>query len=218
MIGGLAPGVMQLVVLGRDGVINALPQAGFVRGPEEWQAIPGSLRAIARLNHARRHVAVITHQPALGAGRLTLDALLRIHIRMQRELDAEGGQVDALLYCPHPEDVSCECRKPQPGLLQELGQRLGADLRQAVVIGDTLADIEAARAVGARPVLVRSGRGEHTLAALRGDPRLKGVTATADLAAAVAWLLNDPSGTSAAGSPAGGSRATGRGKKAEHGS
>ena len=210
---------MQLVVLGRDGVINALPQAGFVREPEEWQALPGSLRAIARLNHARRHVAVITHQPAVGAGRMTLDALLRIHIRMQRELDAEGGWVDALLYCPHPEDVSCECRKPRPGLLQELGQRLGADLRQAVVIGDSLADIEAARAVGARPVLVRSGRGEHILAALRGDSRLEGVIVAADLAEAVAWLLDEPSGGSsgsaAAGSPAGGSRATGRKKRAE---
>ena len=178
---------MQLVVLGRDGVINALPEGGVVSEPGAWQALPGSLRAIARLSRAGRHIVVATNQPALARAELDLGCLNRIHGKMLREVEAEGGHIDAILFCPHEAEEQCACHKPAPGMLREIGRRLGVDLRGVPVIGDALADVAAARAVGARPILVRTGLGRTTEAAGVG---LEAVTVVDDLAAAVALLLD----------------------------
>ncbi len=179
---------MSLVVLGRDGVINAVTGEGMVTDPEAWQALPGSLRAIARLCHAHYRVVVVTNQPGLATGRLDPGMLQRIHHKMLREVAAEGGHIEAVLYCPHAPGAGCDCRKPRAGLLRELGERLGLSLQDVPVIGDDRADVEMARAVGARPVLVRTGRGEATLAAAGGG--LEDVSVAADLAAAVDGLLD----------------------------
>ncbi len=177
---------MQLVVLGRDGVINAIPEGGAVTEPEAWQALPGSLRAIARLSRAAYHIVVATNQPALADGRLDVGALNRIHEKMLREVAAEGGHIDAILFCPHGEAEQCACHKPAPGMLREIGRRLGVDLHGVPVIGDSLADVEAARAVDAWPILVRSGTGRATEERGVG---LAGVRVVDDLAAAVDILL-----------------------------
>lgn len=177
---------MQLVVLGRDGVINAIPEEGAVTEPAAWQALPGSLRAIARLSHAHYHIVVTTNQPALANGRLDVGSLNRIHEKMLREISDEGGHVDAVLFCPHGEAEQCACRKPAPGMLREISHRLGVDLQGVPVIGDSLADVEAARAVSARPMLVRSGMGRLTEEQGAGLERVQVVD---DLAAAADALL-----------------------------
>lgn len=173
---------MRLVILGRDGVINERVRGG-VRSPEKWCALPGSLRAIARLTFARFHVVVATNQPGIGQGELDNVMLARIHGKMSSEVAAEGGHIDAIFYCPHSPDAGCKCRKPKPGLLQDIGRRLGMALDGVPVIGDSLDDVGAARAVGARPILVRTGRGRDV-----AERDVEGVEVFEDLAAAVAAL------------------------------
>jgi len=177
---------MKLVILDRDGVINEDSDA-FVKSPEEWHPIPGSLEAIARLNGAGYQVVVVTNQSGLARGLFDTRTLMRIHEKMERVLAVVGGRVNAVLFCPHGPDDDCDCRKPRPGLLEEAGRRLGTELTDVPAIGDSLRDLQAARAVGARPMLVRTGKGERTLAG--GDPDLGGVPVYRDLAAAVDALL-----------------------------
>ncbi len=176
---------MNLVFLGRDGVINELAN-GPVLSPEAWRPLPGSLRAIARLTHARYRVVVATNQPALASGELDVGTLHRIHEKMHREVAAEGGRIEAVIYCPHDERGQCGCRKPEPGMFLEICQRLRLDPRGIPVIGDSGADMAAARAVGARAMLVRTGRGR--VAEARLEPE-EAVEVHDDLAAAVDGLL-----------------------------
>lgn len=182
---------MKLVILDRDGVINE-DSDDYIKSPDEWVPIPGSLEAVTRLNQAGVRVVVATNQSGLARGLFDIETLGRIHAKMHRRLAAVGGVVEAVFYCPHGPGDGCECRKPRPGLLREIEQRLGVDLRETVCVGDTLRDLEAARAVGARPVLVRSGKGERTLADGRG---VEGVAVYDDLAAfAQAFLEQDEAG------------------------
>lgn len=176
---------MKLVILDRDGVINH-DSADFIRSPEEFRPIAGSLEAIARLNKADFRVVVATNQSGVARGYFDLDTLARIHSRLRRELAAVGGHIDALFYCPHGPDGGCDCRKPAPGMLEEAGARMAMGLAGVPVIGDSLRDLEAAVAVGARPILVRTGKGA-ALADAGGVP--EGVPVYADLAAAVDALL-----------------------------
>ena len=155
-----------LIVLSRDGVINDRVPGG-VRSATSWQAISGSLRAIARLNSARYHVVVATNQPGLASGAFDRDTLDEIHTRMREALAGEGGSIDAIAYCPHRAGDKCNCRKPQPGMLLDVGRRLGIALDGVPVVGDSLADVRAALAVGARPILVRTGQGRDT------EPRVR---------------------------------------------
>lgn len=173
---------MRLVIIGRDGVINELSKGG-VRSPDKWCAIPGSLRAIGRLAFAGFHIVVATNQPGIGQGELDSAVLARIHEKMMAEVAAEGGRIDAIFYCPHRPDAGCKCRKPAPGLLKDIGERLGVALGGVPVIGDSLDDVRAARAAGARPILVRTGRG----AAVEARD-LAGVEVYEDLAGAVQAL------------------------------
>jgi D-glycero-D-manno-heptose 1,7-bisphosphate phosphatase len=160
---GLVPSrPTRLIVLDRDGVINHDSDA-FIKSPDEWRPIPGSLEAIARLNHAGFRVVVATNQSGVGRGLLDFATLTAIHDRMHRELAHAGGRIDAIFFCPHTADSRCECRKPRPGMLREVGVRFNVDMSGVPCVGDGLRDLQAADAVGAQPMLVLTGKGEKTL-------------------------------------------------------
>lgn len=152
----------KLIILDRDGVIN-YDSEQFIKSPDEWRPIPGSLEAIARLNHAGFRVIVATNQSGLGRGLFDMAALISIHDKMYKALTQLGGRVDALFYCPHTADSNCDCRKPKPGMLVEIGQRFGVDMTGVPCVGDSERDLQAAAAVGAQPILVLTGKGEKTL-------------------------------------------------------
>lgn len=177
---------MKLVVLDRDGVIN-YDSEDYIKSEAEWEAIPGSLEAIARLNNAGVMVAVATNQSGIARGLLDLDSLNAIHQRLRLRLNAVGGRIEVIAFCPHGPTDDCDCRKPLPGLLREIRRRTGISLREAPVIGDARRDLEAARQVGARPILVRTGKGERTERELPQD--FGEVPTFDDLAAAVDHLL-----------------------------
>ena len=154
----------KLIVLDRDGVIN-YDSDQFIKSPDEWRPIPGSLEAIARLNHAGFRVIVATNQSGLGRRLFDMATLISIHDKMYNALAQLGGRVDALFYCPHTADSNCDCRKPKPGMLIEIGQRFAVDLTGVPCVGDGERDLQAAAAVGAQPILVLTGKGEKTLRA-----------------------------------------------------
>lgn len=179
---------MALVILDRDGVINEDSDA-YIKSIDEWIPIPGSLQAIARLNRAGFSVVVVTNQSGIARGLFSLDTLASIHQFMIDCVAAEGGVIDAVFFCPHGPQDHCTCRKPLPGLLHEVAKRFGVSLERVPAIGDSLRDLQAARAVGARPILVRTGKGERTIAKGTG---LDGVEIYSNLAAAANALLQAP--------------------------
>ena len=149
---------MKLVILDRDGTIN-VQRDDFTKAPEEWEALPGALEAIARLNHAGWRVVVASNQAGLGRGLFDVVALNAMHAKMHKQLGAVGGRIDAVFYCPHSPEESCVCRKPLPGLFEQIGERYGMDLRQVPAVGDNLRDVQAAVAAGWTPHLVLTGQG-----------------------------------------------------------
>ncbi|MHB1100044.1 MAG: D-glycero-beta-D-manno-heptose 1,7-bisphosphate 7-phosphatase [Burkholderiales bacterium] len=153
---------MKLVILDRDGVIN-YDSDQFIKSPEEWKPIPGSLEAIARLNHAGYTVVVATNQSGIGRGLFEMATLTAIHEKLQKMLAQAGGRVEAFFYCPHTADLKCSCRKPEPGMLLEIADRFDTDLRGVPAIGDSLRDLVSAEKVGAKPILVLTGKGQKTL-------------------------------------------------------
>jgi D-glycero-D-manno-heptose 1,7-bisphosphate phosphatase len=155
---------MKCVILDRDGVIN-FDSDQFIKSPDEWRPIPGSLEAIARLNQAGFRVVVASNQSGVGRGLFDMATLNAIHAKMHKLTAQAGGRIDAVFFCPHAADSKCACRKPRPGLFQEIGSRLHMDLKTVFAVGDALRDVEAALAVGAKPILVRTGKGMKTLAA-----------------------------------------------------
>jgi D-glycero-D-manno-heptose 1,7-bisphosphate phosphatase len=152
---------MKLVILDRDGVIN-FDSDSFIKGPAEWRPIPGSLEAIASLNHAGYHVVLATNQSGVGRGLFEVSTLNAIHDKMHRALAQIGGRIDAIFFCPHAADAGCNCRKPRSGLLDEIARRFNVDLKGVPSVGDSLRDLEAAAAVGAAPILVLTGKGRKT--------------------------------------------------------
>lgn len=176
---------MKLVILDRDGVINH-DSPSYIKSPEEWKPIPGSLEAIALLNQAGFRVMVATNQSGVGRGLFDMATLNAIHDKMHRALGLAGGRVDGIFYCPHAQDAGCRCRKPQPGLLEEISRRLGIGLDGVPVIGDSLRDLQAGTAVGAQPILVLTGKGKNTRKAGGLPPQ---TLIHADLAEAVRALL-----------------------------
>lgn len=176
---------MKLVILDRDGVIN-YDSDQFVKTPAEWKAMPGSLEAIARLTQAGYRVVVATNQSGIGRGLFDMDTLNAIHEKMHRAVQAAGGRIDAVFYCPHAADSKCECRKPRPGMFKRIGACFNADLSHSYSVGDSLRDLQAATAAGSRPILVLTGKGELT----RDEGQLpEGTLIVADLAAAVDHIL-----------------------------
>ncbi|MGZ8220737.1 MAG: D-glycero-beta-D-manno-heptose 1,7-bisphosphate 7-phosphatase [Methylobacter sp.] len=150
------------VLLDRDGVINH-DSDGFIKSPEEWLPIEGSLEAIALLNEHDYKVVVITNQSGVARGLLDAATLEKIHAKMQRMTEEKGGKIDAIYFCPHGPDDGCNCRKPKPGLLEQFAADSHASLNGMAVIGDSLRDLQAAQAVGASPILVKTGKGQETL-------------------------------------------------------
>jgi D-glycero-D-manno-heptose 1,7-bisphosphate phosphatase len=149
---------MKLIILDRDGTINE-DRDDFVKSPDEWVPIAGSLEAIARLNHAGWHTVVATNQSGLARGLFDMATLNAIHAKMNRALGEIGGRIDAVFFCPHGPDDGCTCRKPLPGLLTTIGERYGVSLRETYAVGDSLRDLEAGVAAGCAPHLVRTGKG-----------------------------------------------------------
>lgn len=147
----------KLVILARDGVINQ-DTGQPIADPNAWQPIPGSLEAIARLNQAGYRVAIATNQPGLSDGSLNLDALNEIHHLLHDRLDRIGGHLVAIAYCPHTAADACTCRKPAEGMYLQLAERFGVEMTQVTVIGDRRSDVQPALHLGARSLLVRTGR------------------------------------------------------------
>lgn len=176
---------MKLVILDRDGVINQ-DSAAYIKSPREWKPIPGSLDAIARLTQAGYHVVVATNQSGIGRGLFEMATLNAIHDKMHLAVGQAGGRIDAVFYCPHAQEADCDCRKPKPGLLEEIGRRFGASLKDVPSVGDSLRDLQAAITVGAKPILVLTGKGTQTQ---RDGGLPAGTVVHADLAAAVKSII-----------------------------
>ncbi len=181
----------KLVILDRDGVINH-DSSKFIKSPDEWKPIAGSLEAIAQLSQNGYRIAVATNQSGLARGLLDMATLNQIHDKMHKAVQATGGRIDAIFYCPHGPDDECECRKPKIGMLEEISKRYGADLNKVTAIGDSLRDIQAFASAGCKPILVKTGNGKSTLQAAKQNTDVKLPENTQvfdDLAAAVANFL-----------------------------
>ncbi len=178
---------MKLIILDRDGVINH-DSDNYIKSVEEFIPLPGSLEAIARLNRAGYKVAIATNQSGIARGYYDLDTLDAMHQKLANELDKIGGQVDYIAFCPHGPDDHCNCRKPLTGLLEEIAHHFNTELTGVPVVGDSLRDLQSAQAVGASPILVRTGKGERTISKGEG---IEGVPVFADLSAAVTYLIGE---------------------------
>lgn len=178
---------MKLVILDRDGVIN-YDSATFIKSPAEWIPIPGSLEAIAMLNQSGYRVAVATNQSGIARGLFDMAALNAIHDKMHRTLSQIGGRVDALFYCPHAADDHCDCRKPKTGMLEDISRRFSIELNHVYAVGDALRDMQAFSNAGCKPILVRTGKGEETLAKGELPPN---VLVKADLAEAAQFIVSE---------------------------
>jgi D-glycero-D-manno-heptose 1,7-bisphosphate phosphatase len=179
---------MKLVILDRDGVIN-YDSDQFIKTPDEWKPIPGSLEAIARLTHSGFRVVVCSNQSGVGRGLLDMATLNAINDKMYKALSPLGGRVDALFYCPHPAEANCACRKPRPGMFDDIAKRFNVQLSGVPSVGDSLRDMQASAAAGCQPMLVLTGKGKKTLA---GGGLPEGTQVFDDLAAAVRAIIPKP--------------------------
>ncbi len=155
---------MKLIILDRDGVIN-FDSVQFIKHPDEWKPIPGSLEAIARLTREGWRVVVATNQSGLSRGLFEMATLNAIHAKMHKAAMGAGGRIEAVFYCSHSAEMECACRKPKAGMYLEISTRYASDLKEVPVIGDSLRDLLSAVAVGAQPILVKTGKGVKTLTA-----------------------------------------------------
>ncbi len=183
--------VVKLVILGRDGILNEF-RDDHVKSPDEWFAIAGALEAVSRLNHGGWHAVVATNQSGIGRGMIDMASVNAVHAHMLKQLMAAGGRIDAVFFCPHTPDDHCDCRKPLPGLMLEIGKRYGIDLKQVPMVADTLRDLQAAHAAGCEPHLVCSGRAAGLDAAQiqQITDQVPGTRVHADLAAFADHLLS----------------------------
>jgi D-glycero-D-manno-heptose 1,7-bisphosphate phosphatase len=154
---------MKLVILDRDGVINE-DRDDFVKSAAEWVPLPDSLEAIANLTQAGWRVVVATNQSGIGRGMFDMHALNAMHEKMHRLVNQAGGRIDAVLFCPHTRNDQCQCRKPAPGMVTEIAERFHVRPDSLPMIGDSLRDLQAIDAVGGQPILVKTGKGQKTLA------------------------------------------------------
>ena len=175
-----------LVILDRDGVINRDSKA-FVKSAEEWVPLPGSIEAITALSKAGFTIAVASNQSGLARGLFDRNALRSMHRKLRRLVGEAGGSVDRIVVCPHGPNDGCSCRKPEPGLINRLVRFYRTSACAVPVIGDSLRDLQAAQAAGARPILVRTGNGQKTERSLKSD--LAGIEVFDDLAEAAAELV-----------------------------
>ncbi len=182
--------MIKLVILDRDGVINH-ESVYYIKSPEEWIPIPGSLEAIVQLNKAGISVAIATNQSGVGRGYYDLAMLETIHQKMQQSLAKLGGHIDLIEYCPHRPEGDCECRKPKPGLITKILAyfKLDPKITRVPTIGDSLRDLKAAKAVNCEPILVLTGNGKSDQFLLPNE--LKATPIYANLAEAVHSLLKE---------------------------
>ncbi len=176
---------MKLIILDRDGVINYDSDA-FIKNPDEWKPLPGALEAIARLNQADYRVVVATNQSGIARGLLDMSMLNAINQKMHESAQMLGASIDAVFFCPHQAEDNCDCRKPKPGMFNEIAKRYNLSLRGVPMIGDSLRDLQAGFAAGCVPYLVLTGKGKKTQE-IGGLP--PGTTAYANLAAVVDHIL-----------------------------
>ncbi len=188
-------GPVKLVILDRDGTIN-VDRDDYVKSVDEWEPVPGALEAIARLNHGGWHVVIATNQSGLGRGLFDMATLNAMHLKMNQMLAKVGGRVDAVFFCPHVPDDHCDCRKPLPGLFQQIGRRFGLKLEAVPCVGDSLRDLQAGVAVGCEPHLVLTGKSAHLDTAELDDllREVPGTRVHADLAAFVEYLAHREDG------------------------
>jgi D-glycero-D-manno-heptose 1,7-bisphosphate phosphatase len=179
---------MKLIILDRDGVINDDSDA-FIKSPDEWIPVPGSLEAIARLNQAGYRVVVATNQSGIARGLFNMPMLNAIHQKMHKAAQAAGADIDAIFFCPHAADDNCDCRKPKPGMLHAIAKRFDISLKGVPTVGDSLRDLQAGFVAGCQPYLVLTGKGEKTRDKGGLPP---GTKIFADLAVAVDHLLCAP--------------------------
>jgi D-glycero-D-manno-heptose 1,7-bisphosphate phosphatase len=175
---------MKLLILDRDGVINEDSDA-YIKSLDEWIPIPSAIAAIARLSRAGCTIAVATNQSGIARGYYDLATLESMHARLRELVAEQGGEVGLIAYCPHGPDDGCECRKPKPGMLWQIAAHYDVSLSGIWFVGDTRGDLDAALAVDCQPVLVKTGKGERTLA----KPLPEGTLVFDDLAAVAAHLL-----------------------------
>ncbi|RDI38379.1 D-glycero-beta-D-manno-heptose 1,7-bisphosphate 7-phosphatase [Aquicella lusitana] len=176
---------MSYVILDRDGVIN-YDSEEYIKTPDEWIPIPGSLSAIAQLNRAGFKVVVATNQSGVARGYYDIDILDDIHEKFLRELAAHGGYVEEIFFCPHHPDEQCPCRKPKPGLLYQIQEKYLVNLTETFFIGDSFVDVQAAHSAGCKPLLVLTGKGEQSL---EKYPELLAVPHFSNLASAVEYVI-----------------------------
>jgi D-glycero-D-manno-heptose 1,7-bisphosphate phosphatase len=158
---------MKLIILDRDGVINQDSDA-YIKHPDEWQPIEGSLEAIARLSRAGYRVFVATNQSGLARGLFDIETLNQIHQKMVDAVQQVGGHIEGIVFCPHGPDEGCRCRKPATGLYEMIAERSQTPLKGVPIVGDSLRDLQAAQRVGAQPILVLTGNGQKTIQQLSG--------------------------------------------------
>ncbi len=163
---------MKLIILDRDGVIN-YDSPDYIKSAEEWLPINSSIHAIARLHQAGYTVAVATNQSGVGRGYFSHEILTAIHQKMLNTVKAAGGHIDKITLCPHTPDARCTCRKPQPGLLQEISKHYECSLDHIAFVGDSLKDIQAAQRAGCQPILVKTGNGLKTLQQLEPNDEIQ---------------------------------------------
>lgn len=154
---------MKLVILDRDGVINH-DSGNFIKSPEEWIPIDGSLEAIARLNQHGFKVAVATNQSGIARGLYSIETLDAIHAKMHQAVSSVGGEIHAVHYCPHVNEDQCDCRKPKSKMAEDIGKAFDVNLSEVFGIGDSLRDLQSFAKAGCQPILVRTGNGEMTIA------------------------------------------------------
>ncbi len=169
------------IILDRDGVIN-VDSDDYVKSADEWQAVPGSIEAIAQLSMAGFRIAVATNQSGISRELFDLDDLEAMHSKLNSLVEEAGGSIAGIFYCPHLPDAGCNCRKPATGLLDEIESQFEADLNNVPFVGDSEKDVQAALAKGCSPVVVRTGNGLRTCKALSTNPLYKDVPVFDDLA------------------------------------
>jgi D-glycero-D-manno-heptose 1,7-bisphosphate phosphatase len=181
---------MKLVILGRDGTLNRY-RDDHVKSADELEPLPGAFEAVARLNHHGWHTVLATNQPGIGRGLLDMGSLNAVHLRLNQLLQKVGGRIDAAFFCPHAPEDGCHCRKPLPGLIEEIGRRFDVAMHEVHLVGASLRDLQTAQAAGCQPHLVRGDRlagvPEERLTELLSQ--VPGARVHDDLSAFVEWLL-----------------------------
>jgi len=159
---------MMLIILDRDGVIN-FESVDYIKSPQEWHPIPGSIEAIGRLSKAGFKIVIATNQSGIARGLYTVETLNKIHQKMLDLIKAAGGEIDRIYFCPHHPDDSCDCRKPAPGMLKNILSDYQITEKDCVFVGDSIRDLDAAKAIGCKFILVKTGNGLKSLQELEAD-------------------------------------------------